>query len=784
MPLASRGSSQRAAGSSRSRKKGASAASVAANILASGEDCVTSSCQVSRFHTEANEDYASSATGIDLKLVSVGVAGKELLEDATITLLPGNRYGLMGANGVGKTTLLRQLAIPGKLVPPHIGSLLVEQEDVGDDRTALQTVVDADEQLKEMLRRESALQDAEDSQDSLKAQSAVARSRAAQLRAEANRLGRLVDKTSGARGQAHRMRWIEAKKMADHAEAESLAYDWFEAERLARNAEAAAGLQEVDRTTAGPAREQQRPALAFVAEKRTEAESRAADLRRQADKLREQVSASKAASEAADSTEARLGPASDRVWDELADALSAVRVEMADAGKDRDEAQARASGILTGLGFTEEMASGTPTARLSGGWRMRVALARALFVCPALLMLDEPTNHLDLPAILWLERWLTEEVDPGTIVLVVSHDRAFLDAVCTDTLRLVNRRIDYFLGMNFSAYAEATENLCAAAEREQESLDRRKKTMEKSIEAMASKARESGDDKRLKQAAARRRKLEERMGLEHSAKGGRFKLNRDMAGLHNSARLGSAEAPALDPSVRLELPSAEPLGYHGPVLQLDGVAVGWDAARPPLVSGVTLDIDMASRVGVLGRNGGGKSTLMAAVAGELEPLAGEVRRHHNLRVGYFSQHHADALLSGSLPGTTPVELAMRRFGAKEQESRAFLAKFGLSGRLAVQPLGTLSGGQKARLSLALLFWSPPHILLLDEPTNHLDVQTVSALGRALDAFDGGLVLISHDRQLLSEVCSEFYSVTRTGRLKYLEDGVDQYVRSVTKRLQH
>jgi len=264
--------------------------------------------------------------------------------------------------------------------------------------------------------------------------------------------------------------------------------------------------------------------------------------------------------------------------------------------------------------------------------------------------------------------------------------------------------------------------------------------------------------------------------------GNKFKLNRDMAGLHNSVRQRAVEGPAVDPTMRLELPSAEPLGYYGPVLQLDSVAVGWEPKGKPLVAGVTLDIDMGSRIGILGRNGGGKSTLLAAVAGELKPLAGEIHRHHNLRVGYFSQHHIDAVMAACMPGTTPVEFVMTKFGLKEQETRAFLARFGLAGRLAVQPISTLSGGQKARLSLALLFWKPPHILLLDEPTNHLDVQTVAALGAALEDFDGGLVLISHDRQLLKDSCSEFYSVTRTGRLKPLDDGVDQYVRSVTKNL--
>lgn len=191
---------------------------------------------------------------------------------------------------------------------------------------------------------------------------------------------------------------------------------------------------------------------------------------------------------------------------------------------------------------------------------------------------------------------------------------------------------------------------------------------------------------------------------------------------------------------------------------------------------------MASRMGILGRNGGGKSTLLATIAGSIKPLCGQVQRRHNLRIGYFSQHHVGSLLETTLPSTTPCSLMCNRFGIKDQEARAFLARFGLPGRLAVQPIGTLSGGQKVRLCLALMFWQPPHILLLDEVSNHLDAQTISALSTALDGFDGGLVLVSHDRQLLRDTCTEFYSVTKGGKLRHLDGGVDQYVQSVTKRL--
>jgi len=346
------------------------------------------------------------------------------------------------------------------------------------------------------------------------------------------------------------------------------------------------------------------------------------------------------------------------------------------------------------------------------------------------------------------------------MVLLVSHDRAFLDAVCTDMLVLSRQRLEAFPGMTFTDYSESVAEQAAAAESAGAAMEARQATMARSIEAMVAKARESGDDKRLKQAAARRKKL---------------------AALRQRGEAGAGSA--LEPGLRLSLPAAEPLGYYGPVLQLEDVAVGWDAKAAPVVAGVTMEVDLGSRIGILGRNGGGKSTLLAAIAGAAKPLRGEVRRHHNLRLGYFTQHSVDELLATTLPSMSGVDLLSKRFGIKEQEARAFLARFGLGGRLGVQPMGTLSGGQKVRLCLALLFQVPPHILLLDEPTNHLDVQTVDALSAALDDFDGGLVLVSHDRRLLADTCTEFFSVTKAGKLKPLDNGVEQYVASVARSME-
>lgn len=354
-------------------------------------------------------------------------------------------------------------------------------------------------------------------------------------------------------------------------------------------------------------------------------------------------------------------------------------------------------------------------------------------------------------------------------------------AVCTDVVLMGGGQLSYYPDMDYSTFAAAAEDRSAAAGREGAALERRRAAMEKSMESMERKARESGDDKRLRQVAARRKKLDTRWGVEHNNAGHRFKLNRDMGGFHNAARAG-VEGPAAEGAVHLHLPAAAPLGYGGPVLQLEAVSMGWRPKGPPVLQGVTLDINPASRIGVLGRNGTGKSTLMATVAGALAPLAGEVKRHRCLRVGVFAQHHIESLAAqaGADAEASGASVLTRRYGVTEHEARAHLAKFELCGRLAVQPLATLSGGQKARLALALLFWEPPHVLLLDEPTNHLDAETVAALREALAHFSGGLLLISHDRWLLGQLCDEFYCTTRKGKLRRLERGVGQYVAMVSK----
>jgi ATP-binding cassette subfamily F protein 3 len=309
-------------------------------------------------------------------------------------------------------------------------------------------------------------------------------------------------------------------------------------------------------------------------------------------------------------------------------------------------------------------------------------------------------------------------------------------------------------------------------QRKSESIEKKREKVKEQAERMTRDAKRSGNDKQAKQAASRRRKLE-RIGLERNAKGHRFKLNRDRVGYFLSVR-GDVDMEEEERDVEMPIVAGDNLGYNGPVLQLDNVTVGYDPAHP-VVRGVTLDIDMTSRIGFLGENGAGKSTLLATIAGKLAALSGLVNRHGRLRVGYYSQHSVD-----SLPlDESAVRHLMTSFpGTSEQEARTHLGGMGLGGHLAVQTIRTLSGGQRCRLSIALLSFVPPHILLLDEPTNHLDLQAIVGLAEALCDFEGGIVLVSHDRRLIREIVETHYWIKDGQMLPMGPDGLDVFLDSM------
>jgi len=402
--------------------------------------------------------------------------------------------------------------------------------------------------------------------------------------------------------------------------------------------------------------------------------------------------------------------------------------EQLDAAGDASS-HARVKELLAGLGFSEQM-SEQPVATLSGGWRMRLNLARALFVPSELLLLDEPTNHLDLDTIVWFERWLTRY--PGTVI-AVSHDRDFLDRIAQATLSIESGKLVRYAG-GYSAFEASRAERHAQALKAQALQRARVEHLSEFIARFRAKATKA------RQVQSRIKALE-RM---------------------------EAVAPArLERGIDIVLP--EPGDSPDPLIVADGLDAGYGAQ--PVLRGVKLTLARDARIGVLGRNGAGKSTLIRTLVGDLEPLAGECRRSRSLRVGYFAQHGIEALRDDESPLGFFQRLAPL---AKEGALRDELGRFGFSGDDALRPIGPMSGGEKARLLLASIVRTRPHLLVLDEPTNHLDAATRDALTEALADFDGALLLVSHDRYLLRATVDRFLLV-HDARAEPFDGDLDDYL---------
>ncbi len=393
-----------------------------------------------------------------------------------------------------------------------------------------------------------------------------------------------------------------------------------------------------------------------------------------------------------------------------------------------DSAPARAATILAGLGF-DEATQARPVAEFSGGWRMRVALATALFAAPDLLLLDEPTNHLDLEATMWLEGWITRF--PGA-VLIVSHDRGLLDRAVEAIAHLDKGKISLTPG-GFDEFVrirteKAMQQNAAAAQ-----IVRERAHIQSFIDRFRYKA------SKARQAQARIKALE---------------------------RLPQIDSVIEDTPTRFNFP--QPQRIAPPILALDRVTIGYDGK--PILRNLSLTIDMDDRIALLGANGNGKSTLAKLIAERLEPMSGEMRRGPRLKVGYFAQHQTEELVMSENP-IDHMARALPR--ALPPQVRAQLARFGLDADRAETPIANLSGGEKARLLLALATRDAPQLLILDEPTNHLDIDAREALVKALSDFEGAVLLITHDPHLVDLVADRLWLVA-DGTVKPFDGDLDDY----------
>jgi ATP-binding cassette, subfamily F, member 1 len=620
---------------------------------------------------EAREQMANSK---DIKIdgFSVSARGKELLTNTDLTIVHGRRYGLVGPNGMGKTTIMKLLARRKLPVPDFIDILLVEQEVVGDDRSALESVVAADVELQQLRKRKMELE-------------------AAMERVAA------AEEKGGEEGSAER----------DAALAEAL--------------KACQISEEDDSGMQGKlAMEQKRKEAGEITEETFDLSS---ELNKTYDRLEEKNDAT---------------------------------------------AEARAAKILHGLGFTvpesktnvgpERFSMHNTTKSFSGGWRMRISLARALFIEPTCLLLDEPTNHLDLRAVIWLEEYLMRW---KKTLLVVSHDRDFLSSVTTDIIHLHDHKLSQYRG-SFENFEEMYEQRRREANKAYEKYEKQMKAAKAAKKGQAKNAQAA-----VKDAAAK--KAEQK----------RAGKNKGMMQDDDDDNRGGDAAPTRwsDYSVEFHFPT--PSELPPPLISLTDCHFKYPNLEGFGLDNLNLGIDMGTRVGIIGPNGAGKSTLMNLLAGDLTPTQGDSRRSHKLRIGRYSQHFVDVLSMDE----NPVQYLLRQYlkpeggSYKPEEIRAKLGKFGLPGHNHLTPIVKLSGGQKARVVFTSIQLSNPHILLMDEPTNHLDMESIDALGTALDEFEGGVVLITHDAHICGKVLdaetSEIWVVDE-GAVTKFDGDFDEY----------
>ncbi len=413
--------------------------------------------------------------------------------------------------------------------------------------------------------------------------------------------------------------------------------------------------------------------------------------------------------------------------------LSDIHSKLAEM--ESDKAESRAASILAGLGFSQERQQ-FATKTFSGGWRMRLALARALFCEPDLLLLDEPSNMLDVPSITFLANYL--QGYPST-VLVVSHDRAFLNEVATDIIHQHSERLDYYKGGNFDSFYATKEERRKTAVREYEKQMAERAHLQAFIDKFRYNAAKSSE------AQSRIKKLE---------------------------KMPVLTPPEAAYSVHFKFPEVEKMSP--PIIQMSGVTFGYTPDKI-LLKNVDLDVQLDSRIGIVGPNGAGKTTALKLLIGALQPTTGTISQNPRLRVGFFAQHHVDALdLNDSAVGF----MSKTYHGRADEEYRRHLGAFGITGMTGLQKMELLSGGQKSRVAFACLALQNPHILVLDEPSNHLDIEAMDALSEALNKFQGGVLMVSHDVTMLQNVCTSLW-VCDNGTIEHFDGTVKDYKRRIT-----
>ncbi|KAK0715036.1 P-loop containing nucleoside triphosphate hydrolase protein [Lasiosphaeris hirsuta] len=683
------------------------------SMVAESVSTILVSCKQTRFHIESPNYRELDIEGLNITVTSGGEAGKpkgkgkskasegtEILNNAKLRLKAGSRYALMGKNGSGKSTLLR--AIAEKLIPG-----IHEKTRV----SILQQTNASDSNSDHLLSASSAAVDGptvlEDVVDKATAKS--------ELEQDINSLAGGVN-SPDPYGALRALRKLRHEQMQKRL---------FVLDKDARLRSGARGLQA-------------RKALAEF--EKTVAESLA---------LTEQQ-------------EDVIAPETlETETQEAVELLAELHLQVEPSRL--ADIESRAKKILAGLGFTEAYLS-RPAHSLSGGWRMRSALATALLQETDILILDEPTNFLDLLGIIWLQRHLESLPDtvpsPPTLILV-SHDRDFATACCTDLLLLKDKDLTYFHG-DLATYEAAQSERRQHLTKMKDAQDKQKAHIQQTIQQNMAQGRKADDQNKIRQAKSRQKKLDDRWGLQTSAKGTRFKLNRDMAGYHATAR-SEIDIPAEERGVHIVLPSPGELRFPGALLTLESVSFRYPPPKGtkipslPTIADINLSIGMGDRIGILGLNGAGKSTLIRLLVESSRPSTGTLTKHARLKLGYYSQHAVEDLqalarahdpATTGTPDLTALGLLMKEVDGEldEGEVRGMLGSLGLPGRLASDvPILKLSGGQLVRCELARILWKRPHCLVLDEVTTHLDYETVTALREALRDWEGAVVLVSHDR---------------------------------------